>query len=41
MPVKFSSRMPASGSAYGQAVRAADDALRRKLNAENEELAQR
>lgn len=35
------SRLPAEGSAYGQAVRAADDALRRKLNAENEELAQR
>ena len=35
------SAIPLVGSAYGQAVRAADDALRRKLNAENEELAQR
>ena len=34
-------RSPAERSAYGQAVRATDDALRRKLNAEKEELAQR
>jgi len=35
------SAIPLVGSAYGQAVRAADDALRRRLSAEKEELAQR